>query len=211
MDRRPLRRSWHLRRIVRRRMPQTSPAPEQPQRMSCGYSTPMGRCFAPACWCKLDPSMPADATLMVLSLQTVFVGLSVLALVWQIHRLTTSLKQDAYYRAVDYYIRLNELPIQHPQLAKDIFPPELEFPKFSADNIARYQYIALILGFYERLYLLHCQKWIDKKTWDSWERWFEEVLIRGDMFQTHWHFEGTYFHDDFAHYVNQLIERTKNP
>jgi hypothetical protein len=150
-------------------------------------------------------------TLTILSftlgiIQTVIVGISAYFLLRQLRQFDKSLQHDSYSKAVEYYVKINEIVFEHPNLMK-FFPfPNYKNEKLKDDEKQFYQYLVLIMGFYERLFQLYQMKWIDQKTWEAWERWLLEAVLPLDIFQFIWQQERTYFHEDFYKYVDQKFE-----
>src|SRR5580700_3922426 len=102
-------------------------------------------------------------------LQTVIIGVTAYLLIRQLKQFDQSIRHDAYSKAVDYYVKTNELLIDRPSIVDLLYPPGGEFRKLDGDQKRIYIYITLILGFYERLFQLYQIKWIDEKTWAAWE------------------------------------------
>lgn len=137
------------------------------------------------------------------ALQTLIVFISVILFYHQLKQFNQTLHQDAYSKAVDYYVKTNELLIEKPSLTRFFYSTNPDFFHLNQDQQDFYNYLGLILGFFEHLYLLSKKGWVDSKTWESWERWLIIVIFPTDIFDVFWKNERVLFHVDFYKYVDK--------
>lgn len=114
--------------------------------------------------------------------QAVAIVISLVALWWQLRQFNENMKCDAYARHVEDYSRVSELLIEHPELARIYHQGQGEVDDLNDEDKKFYNFVALVIGYYERLFNLHRRGWIDDKTWASWEVWLVESGSRWRCF-----------------------------
>jgi hypothetical protein len=143
------------------------------------------------------------------ALQTVAIVISLAALIYQLRQFSQSLQQDAYTKLAEYSMKISELLLQDQQLANAVYQCNTDYLKLNNTQKALYGYIGLILGLYERLYLLFKIKGIDHKNWKSWDKWLVEANFPLDLFEVFWKNENTSYHEDFCKYVDKSYKMYK--
>lgn len=138
--------------------------------------------------------------------QAVAIVISLVALWWQLRQFNENMKCDAYARHVEDYSRVSELLIEHPELARIYHQGQGEVDDLNDEDKKFYNFVALVIGYYERLFNLHRRGWIDDKTWASWEVWLVEQWFPMEMFHRYWRNEGQWFHSDFDHFISRKYD-----
>jgi hypothetical protein len=144
---------------------------------------------------------------IVNTIQTFVIVVSMIFVFFQVRQFNKTLHQDAYSKAVDYYVKTNELLLEKPALTKFFYAKNEGFLQLTEEERDFYNYLGLIVGFYEHLYLLSLKKWIDHRTWESWERWLAQSVLPAELFKVFWKNEGELFHVGFYQYVNELCKK----
>lgn len=142
-------------------------------------------------------------SLVLGAVQAIAIIVSLFALWWQMRQVNENMKCDAYARHVEDYSRVSELLIEHPELAKAYHARQTEVDSLSDDNKKFYNFIALVIGFYERLHNLHKRGWIDQPTWATWEVWLVEQWFPLELFEIFWRNEEKWNNADFARFIDQ--------
>lgn len=145
-------------------------------------------------------------TVILMAVQTLIFSLTLAGLIWQLRRLNQSIRNDAYSNAIDDYYRITQLLLEKPQLNRIFYSGNAEFGGLNSDHQDFYNYLALSMGFLERIYLLFKQGWVDRATWESWERWLTLHWFQLEPFDLFWKNEGAFYSVDFRKYVDEKYE-----
>ncbi|MEK6304091.1 MAG: hypothetical protein AABO41_25660 [Acidobacteriota bacterium] len=140
--------------------------------------------------------------LILMALQTLIFGLTFVGLVRQLRRINQSMRNDAYSKAIDDYYRITQLLLEKPSLNRIFYSANASFKSLDSDQQDFYNYLALSVGFLERIYLLFKQGLVDRGTWESWERWLTLHWFQFELFDLFWKNERTFFSADFCQYVD---------
>jgi hypothetical protein len=142
-------------------------------------------------------------SLILNALQTLIITISLGLLVYQLKQFNRNLQQDAYTKLAEYSMKIAELLLQDKELANEFYQRNRDYLKLNNAKKALYDYMGLIFGLYERLYLLFKMKGINQKTWRAWDKWLVDVIFPLDLFGIFWMNEGTSYHEDFCEYVRK--------
>ena len=145
-------------------------------------------------------------TVILMAVQTLIFILTLSGLIWQLRRLNQSIRNDAYSKAIDDYYRITQLLLEKPQLNRIFYSGNPDFSGLNSDHQDFYNYLALSMGFLERIYLLFKQGWVDRGTWESWERWLTFHWLQFELFELFWKNESAFYSVDFCKYVDERYE-----
>ena len=143
------------------------------------------------------------------TLQTVAIVISLAALIYQLRQFSQSIQQDAYTKIAEYSMKISELVLQGRALADHLYQHDVDYLKLNNSQKDLYNYLVLIAGLYERLYLLFTIKGIDKKTWSPWERWLIDAIFPLNLFEAFWEKNRTWYHEDFCKYLDKIYKMYK--
>jgi hypothetical protein len=147
-----------------------------------------------------------DLTLILSVIQTVVIVFTLVALIWQLRQVVRALQQDALSRAIDDYSQMMNHLLVKPNLNRFFYEGIKDFESLSDDQKDFYNYIALSITLFERIYLLAKKGAIEPTIWESWERWLTNGWFRVGLFQTYWANEKTFYTTDFCKYVDDKYE-----
>jgi hypothetical protein len=145
------------------------------------------------------------------TLSIVFGGIQTLAIivslfaVWrQLKQFNENMRYDAYSKHVEDYSKVSELLISHPDLNAIYYSQQPEVNQLAEKEKSFYNFVALVMGFYERLYNLRYKKqWIDEPTWKTWELWLIGQWFPLKEFDVFWRSERGWWTPDFAEYIDK--------
>jgi hypothetical protein len=143
------------------------------------------------------------------SISTLIVSIvGFLILIRQLKQFNQNMQYDAYSKHVGDYSRVSELLIEKPQLNDIYYSKNPAVANLRGNEKDFYNFLALVVGFYERLYVLRFRTgWIDEKAWSTWERWLIEQWFPLDLFELFWRNEKGYADVDFAQYIDNKYEQ----
>src|SRR5690348_4213872 len=116
----------------------------------------------------------AVIALIFSAIQTIAIVCSFIAVIWQLKQFNQSIQHDAYSKLAEFSSQYIELILDKPALSNLFYQNNADFTHLDDTHKSFYNFIVIILSFYERLYLLVKLRGIDKKTWEAWERWLIE-------------------------------------
>lgn len=147
-----------------------------------------------------------DWSLILTATQTVIIMFTFVALIWQLRQVVRALQQDALSRAIDDYSQMMSHLLQKPHLNRFFYKGIKDFESLSEEEKDFYNYIALSLTLFERIYLLAMRGAIEPDIWESWERWLTNGWFRIELFQTHWANEKIFYTRAFCKFVDEKLE-----
>lgn len=148
-------------------------------------------------------------SLVLAAVQTIAIVGSLYAVWRQLKQFNLNMQHDAYSKHIEDYARITQLLIDKPVLNEIFYSKNLDFGKLPAVEKDFYNYLAIAIGFLERLYLLYKKGVTDKDTWAAWERWFTEQWFPLEIFEVFWKNEGPYFITPFYEHVNIVYAEFK--
>ena len=125
-----------------------------------------------------------------------------LTLVVQIHEANVATRRDVYSRSVDAALQLEQLELNHPDLACALYPEESQLERHEQKTL---RYLEMNLDLHERLWQQHQDEIFDDEEWEAWRRWFRDGVITIEMFPAVWASERDYYQEDFTRYVDELV------
>jgi hypothetical protein len=145
--------------------------------------------------------------LIIGSVQAAAVVATLILVYWQLRKIDQTIGHDSATRAVDYFLKFNELEITNPGVMEVLHKEEIDA---GADlNVLAAQHWAyIVIGTFERLFKLNTRNVLDKETWASWNRWLTEVFIPSDVFSTVWPVQRRYFEESFVRYIDSQYQAT---
>jgi hypothetical protein len=142
------------------------------------------------------------ASFVLTIIQTLVVIISVILFLYQLRQFDHNLRQDVYTKLAEYSIQINEFLLHNRSVSNQFYQKNADYRSLDDTQRDLYNYLAIMLGLYERLYLLFQAKRIDQKIWASWERWLVQVIFPLGLFQIIWRNERTMYHEDFYNYID---------
>ena len=127
-----------------------------------------------------------------------------LALVVQLHQANITAKRDAYNRSVEASLLIDQLELDHPELACALLPEGPE-RQLEVSELRAMRYLELNLDLHERLWQQHQDGIFGDEEWEPWERWFRDGVVTGEMFPAVWAWDRDYYQEDFARYVDGVV------
>lgn len=152
--------------------------------------------------------MKTDELIALLTLiQTTFIFLTFVCLVWQLKKLRQSMRQDAYSRAIEDYYQMTNRLIDKPCLNQFFYKGNSDFQALDKPAQDFYNYLALSFALFERIFLLSTKKEIEPRIWASWKRWLIDAWFRADHFDIFWRHERTFFTTDFTAFIDREYQQ----
>gem|GEM_PF-6909430 len=146
-------------------------------------------------------------SLIIQGLGFVVLAATLCFLAFQTIRLRESTRNAAYQSLFQSYNQLNYLLVQDPVLGRAFRVSRPGVPTLSDDELAFYNFMSMITGLMEQVYMRRENKWVDHEIWESWDRWISQVWVYHPMFDTFWENEGRYSPEKFVGYINDLREK----
>jgi hypothetical protein len=98
--------------------------------------------------------------------------------------------------------------INHPDLNAIYYSQQAEVKQLDDAKKNFYNFLALVLGFYERLHhLTYKKKWVDEAVWKTWDTWLTVQWFPIDLFEVYWRNERGWFSVDFRNYMDRKYEQ----
>jgi hypothetical protein len=138
------------------------------------------------------------------SITQVLTVAGLLALVVQLHQANTTARRDAYNRSVDASLIIDQLEMDHPDLACALLPEGPE-RQLELSELRAMRYIELNLDLHERLWQQHQDGIFGDEEWEPWQQWFRDGVVTGDMFPAVWAWDRDFYQEDFARYVDEMV------
>ena len=140
--------------------------------------------------------------------QTVAIVISLFALWRQLRQFNENMRYDAYSKYVEDASRVSELLLTHPKLNAIYFSQQSEVSKLDDEQKDFYNFLALVLGFCERLYnLTFNKKWGDEATWKTWDTWLTVQWFPIALFEVYWRNEKLWYTVDFRNWIDRRYEQ----
>ena len=149
------------------------------------------------------------ASFVLIAIQTLIIIISAFLFLYQLRQFDHSLRQDAYTKLAEYSMQINDFLLHNKSVSSQFYQKNADYRNLDDEQRDLYNYLALMFGLYERLYLLFQAKRIDQKTWAAWERWLVKAIFPLDLFQIVWRNERTMYHEDFYKYIDTKCHEQK--
>jgi hypothetical protein len=142
------------------------------------------------------------ASFILAVIQTLVIVISAFLFLYQLRQFDRNLRLDAYTKLADYSLQINGFLLGNRAVSGQFYQKNTDYKNLNDEQKDLYDYLALMFGLYERLFLLFRAKRIDQKTWAAWERWLVQVVFSLDLFPIVWRNERTMYHEDFYRYMD---------
>jgi hypothetical protein len=152
---------------------------------------------------------PEQWTVLLTGIQTFIVILSFAALIWQMRQLNRTLRQDAYARAIEDYSQMGNYLMDKPHLNRFFYAGNPVVEALNDEEKDCYNYVALVMTLFERIYLLNSKGNLDHEIWESWERWLIHAWLPMTMFSVFWNAERQFYTTSFSRYIDATLDATK--
>lgn len=153
--------------------------------------------------------IPEQWTVLLTGIQTVIVILSFTTLIWQMRQLNRRLRQDAYARAIEDYSQMGSYLMVKPHLNGFLYAGNPVVEALNDEEKDCYNYVALVMTLFERIYLLKSKGNLDNEIWESWERWLIQTWLPMNMFNLFWDAERQFYTTRFSRYIDATLNAKK--
>lgn len=145
--------------------------------------------------------------------QTIVLTLTLVIFILSFRTQNKATREAAYQKALDDYTDSMKMLVEKPELsrlqldlARASRPLGSEPRSQTPEDMVLRNYVLLLYGIFERIYMLYWRKWIDRETWSQWSA-FLEVIARHPAFRdVHRTSEGM-FDKPFQDYVSNILNR----
>ena len=146
--------------------------------------------------------------------QTVVLTLTLFIFIFSFRSQNKAIKEQAYQKVMDDYGDAMRMLSERPELYAfqlELFnatrrTPEREQKSYTRDEMVIRNYVVMLYGFFERVYLLYRRKWIDEDTWRQWAAFLELIALHPVFRDVH-QSSGEMFDKPFVDYVTSILNR----
>ncbi len=144
--------------------------------------------------------------------QTVVLTLTLFIFIFSFRSQNKAIKEQAYQKVMDDYGDAMRMLSERPELYAfqlELFnatrrTPEREQKSYTRDEMVIRNYVVMLYGFFERVYLLYRRKWIDEDTWRQWAAFLELIALHPVFRDVH-QSSGEMFDKPFVDYVANIL------
>jgi hypothetical protein len=143
--------------------------------------------------------------------QTIVLTLTLVIFTLSFRTQNKATRDAAYQKALDDYSDSMKMLVERPEL--NSIQIELaritrrsDLANRTPEQMLVRNYVLLLYGIFERIYMLYLKKWIDRETWIQWER-FLTTIAKHPLFEdVHRSSEGM-FDKPFQDFVTEILKR----
>jgi hypothetical protein len=142
--------------------------------------------------------------------QTIVLTLTLVIFILSFRTQNKATREAAYQKVLDDYSDAMKMLVERPEL--NTIQIELARMTRAADLTNRTpeqllvrNFILLLYGIFERLYMLYLRKWIDRETWIQWEK-FLTTVAKHPLFEEVHHTSEGMFDQPFQDFVAQILK-----
>jgi hypothetical protein len=142
--------------------------------------------------------------------QTIVLTLTLVIFIMSFRTQNKATREAAYQKVLDDYSDSMKMLVERPELSSI----QIELSKITrAANLSNRtpeqllvrNYVLLLYGIFERLYMLYLRRWIDRETWIQWER-FLTTIAKHPLFEEVHHMSEGMFDKPFQDFVAEIIK-----
>jgi hypothetical protein len=153
----------------------------------------------------------SDPTVWSTIVQTIVLTLTLVIFTLSFRTQNKATRDAAYQKALDDYSDSMKMLVERPEL--NSIQIELaritrrsDLANRTPEQMLVRNYVLLLYGIFERIYMLYLKKWIDRETWIQWER-FLTTIAKHPLFEdVHRSSEGM-FDKPFQDFVTEILKR----
>ncbi len=151
-----------------------------------------------------------DPVLWATIVQTAVITLTLLIFTLSFRSQERATKEGAYQKVLDDATDALKMLVSNPGLSKlqvdmaRTVSPMSGTASLSTEEMTVRNYLMLLYGIFERVYLLYNRKWIDREAWSQWGTWLEAMMKHPLFVEVHQSSMGMY-DKPFQEYVTSLL------
>jgi hypothetical protein len=153
---------------------------------------------------------PFDPTLWSTIVQTIVLTLTLIIFILSFRTQNKATRDAAYQKVLDDYSDSMKMLVERPEL--NSIQIELaritrreELANRTPEQFLVRNYVMLLYGIFERIYMLYLKKWIDRETWIQWDK-FLTTIAKHPLFEEVHHTSEGMFDKPFQDYVAQILK-----
>jgi len=142
--------------------------------------------------------------------QTIVLTLTLIIFILTFRTQNKATRDAAYQKVLDDYSDSMKMLVERPELNSI----QVELAKITRtgdltnrtpEQLLARNFVLLLYGIFERLYMLYLKKWIDHETWIQWEK-FLSTIAKHPLFEEVHHTSEGMFDKPFQDFVSGIIK-----
>ncbi len=142
--------------------------------------------------------------------QTIVLTLTLIIFILTFRTQNKATRDAAYQKVLDDYSDSMKMLVERPELNSI----QVELAKITRtgdltnrtpEQLLARNFVLLLYGIFERLYMLYLKKWIDHETWIQWEK-FLTTIAKHPLFEEVHHTSEGMFDKPFQDFVSGIIK-----
>ena len=142
--------------------------------------------------------------------QTIVLTLTLVIFIMSFRTQNKATRDAAYQKVLDDYSDSMKMLVERPELNSI----QVELAKITRsgdltnrtpEQLLARNFVLLLYGIFERLYMLYLKKWIDHETWIQWEK-FLRTIAKHPLFEEVHHTSEGMFDKPFQDFVSGIIK-----
>jgi hypothetical protein len=142
--------------------------------------------------------------------QTIVLTLTLIIFTLSFRTQNKATRDAAYQKVLDDYSDSMRMLVERPELAS----LQIELARISRtgdletrtpEQLLVRNFVMMLYGIFERIYMLYWKKWIDRETWIQWER-FLTTVAKHPLFEEVHHTSEGMFDKPFQDFVAQILK-----
>jgi hypothetical protein len=142
--------------------------------------------------------------------QTIVLTLTLIIFILTFRTQNKATRDAAYQKVLDDYSDSMKMLVERPELNSI----QVELAKITRsgdlsdrtpEQLLARNFVLLLYGIFERLYMLYLKKWIDHETWIQWEK-FLKTIAKHPLFEEVHHTSEGMFDKPFQDFVSEIIK-----
>jgi hypothetical protein len=152
----------------------------------------------------------SDPTVWSTIVQTIVLTLTLIIFTLSFRTQNKATRDAAYQKVLDDYSDSMRMLVERPELAS----LQIELARISRtgdletrtpEQLLVRNFVMMLYGIFERIYMLYWKKWIDRETWIQWER-FLTTVAKHPLFEEVHHTSEGMFDKPFQDFVAQILK-----
>jgi hypothetical protein len=142
--------------------------------------------------------------------QTIVLTLTLIIFTLSFRTQNKATRDAAYQKVLDDYSDSMRMLVERPELAS----LQIELARINRtgdletrtpEQLLVRNFVMMLYGIFERIYMLYWKKWIDRETWIQWER-FLTTVAKHPLFEEVHHTSEGMFDKPFQDFVAQILK-----
>jgi hypothetical protein len=143
--------------------------------------------------------------------QTIVLTLTLVIFTLSFRTQNRATRDAAYQKALDDYSDSMRMLVERPELSS----LQIELARINRtgdletrtpEQLIVRNFVMLLYGIFERIYMLYLKKWIDTETWNQWDR-FLTTIAKHPLFEDVHRTSDGMFDKPFQDYVSGILKR----